>query len=385
MFCRLPYNGMLIQPDGKLSMCCSQSMKFDYGHISTTPDLRKAWEESKNAVNIRDLDSKVINLACGDCLKQKEVVHNRWSTVNTNPFYTRIPIDGKIRFLEFTTSNICNQTCVTCSSFFSSKWKTLEEEAIEIGLPLGEWKNGNAFNSFGNSTYRLSDSDIEKIFPLLPDLHMVHVKGGEPFADNNNYVVLKELFKVNPECLVFLTTNMSNIPEKYLKLLSGKKVGVSCSIDGVGQTYEYIRSSKFENTIENLKRWKSYKINGQVSISITASLHNMFNLNETLDYWQNNMIDEVTNIKLERWAKQPYFISPAFVMNQEQIDQYYNKYLNDINSSRISKLNLHTLKSENISPSRRAELIKRFHLYTRFMNINRGINIYDIHPQLKEL
>ena len=389
MFCRMPYNSILIQPDGKLSMCCSQSMKFDYGHISTTPDLAKAWKESKNALNIKNLDSETIDLACGNCLKEKEVLHNRWTNVNTLPFWTRIPIDDKIRFLEFTTSNICNQTCVTCSSFFSSKWKNLEQEAIQLGLPLNEWKNGTAFNSFGNSTHRLTDSDIEKIFPLLPDLHMLHVKGGEPFADNNNYAVLKELFRVNPECIVLLTSNMSSIPEKYLKLLSGKKVGISCSIDGVGQTYEYVRSTKFENTIENLKRLKSYKLKGQVSVSITASMHNMYNLNEMFEYWQNNMMDEVAVITLERnelkWARQPYFISPAFIMNQKQIDEYYSKYLNDFSSNRISKLNLYKLKSENILPSYRAELIKRFHLYTRFMNINRGINIYDIHPQLKEL
>ena len=383
MFCRVPYNGMLIQPDGRLSMCCAQTAMYDYGHISTTPDLKKAWEEHPNAVKIREVDFDLTEFACGRCVKESKFLVNRWVQVNEKSNYVNIPIDGKIRFLEFTTSNICNQTCASCSSFFSSKWRTLEQEALELNLPLDEWKNGDGFNSFGKENYRLSDSDIEKIFPLLPDLHTIYVKGGEPFADNNNYEVLKELIKVNPTCNIQISSNMSKVPEKYLSLLSGKRVAISCSMDGINETYEYTRSTKFENTIENIKRWKAAKIDGRLDISITMSLYNMYNINETLDYWKNNMIDEVTGVYPRRWIMQPFFISPTFVLTQEQIDDYYNNYLNDHDSS-LNK-NLYSLKSAEVSKEYRQKQIKRFHAYTKFMNYKRGINIYDIHPKLRDI
>lgn len=385
MFCRMPYNGMLIQPDGRLSMCCSQVIEFDYGHISTTPDLKKAWEEHKNSVNIKNQDFESVEFACGHCLKESKIIENRWVQVNTKPSYTNIPIDGKIRFLEFTTSNICNQTCASCSSYFSSKWKPLEQEAVELSLPLNEWKNGSGFNSFGKDNYRLSDSDIEKIFPLLPDLHTIYVKGGEPFADDNNYKVLKELFRVNPNCVVHVSSNMSKVPEKYLSLLSGKNIVVSCSMDGINETYEYTRSTKFENTIENIKRWKAAKIEGRVTISITLSLYNMYNIKETLEFWNNNMLNEVDGAFIQRWVRQPFFISPSFVLTQEQIDEYYNTHIKNLNIESNMYKNLYTLKSENISQEYREELIRRFHLYTKFMNYKRGINIYDIHPKLRDI
>ena len=44
------------------------------------------------------------------------------SLIHTNKkFSIKNPI--KLTYLEMTTSNVCNQTCVMCDSFFSTKWK----------------------------------------------------------------------------------------------------------------------------------------------------------------------------------------------------------------------------------------------------------------------
>lgn len=380
----MPYNSLLIKPDGGLSMCCAQRQTFEFGHISTTPNLQKAWEENEKSLAVKNYDFDAVEFACGHCLRESKNSENRWVQVNTNNFYVKIPTDGKIRFLEFTTSNLCNQTCTTCSSYFSSKWKYLEEEAVELSLPLDKWKNGESFNSFGQEHYRLSDDDIEKIFTLLPDLHVIYVKGGEPFADDNNYRVLKELIRVNPNCIIQLSTNMSKLPEKYLTLLSGRDVRISCSIDGIDETYNYVRSTKFENTLENLKRWKDAKIKGRTVVSITASLHNMYNMNESLEFWDKR-ISDVDGAYVQRWVNAPYFLSPSYIMTQEQIDDYYKSYLKKFNGYRVRSDNLYTLKSKPIDDNWRETLIKRFHMYNRFMNYKRGINIYDIHPQLRDI
>lgn len=387
MYCRMPHNSMIIHPDGKLAVCCSNEKTFHYGHISETKDLANIWNTSYKMNALRNDDTEYVTKACNNCLKYKGI-YDRWSDVNTNGWFTSVPIDKKIRFLEFTTSNICNQTCVTCSSYFSSKWKSLEEEAIEMNLPINEWKNGEDFNSFGSPIHRLTDSDIEKILKLLPDLHTIYVKGGEPFADSNNFIILKELKRVNPECIVRFTTNVSKIPHKFLEVLTGLKVFFACSIDGVEETYDYIRSSKFEETIENIKRLSSISTSFNISVSCVMSVYNIFNIKDYCKWWSNNLIKEVKGIKIHSWIGSPYFVSALHLMSEDQIKSCLDdlkQYLTNINYK--NRVNIGTVVYnakllKTISEEERQNLISKFHKYTKFMNYKRGINIYDVHPQL---
>ena len=391
MYCKLPYNGMTIQPTGDVGICCSQHMDWSLGKISEVEDLYDSWKNHQKMINLKNNDSKEINNACGSCLRNKPPVSlNRWHEINSitpqNKWYRQLPIDGKIRFLEFTTSNICNQACTTCSSFFSSKWKPIEKEALEIGLPLDEWKNhAGGFNSFGFEPYRMKDSDIEKIFKLLPDLYVLYVKGGEPFADNNNYRVLERLSKVNPGCKVFITSNMAKLPEKYLKIFKNISfVNISCSIDGIDKTYEYVRSTLFEETIENIKRFKTANINSRVSTSFNVSIHNMFNVNDYIDYFSKNLVEEISSVNIKNWVRNPQFVSPLVLFDENEIDTYIDTLKLDNLGSKINLRNLIYSKRSmgSLTPEYREKQIERFHSYTKFMNYKRGINAYDLHPQL---
>lgn len=397
MYCKVPYNSVTIQPTGQLGICCAQNMGWDFGHISETEDIFQAWSNHSNMKRLKsdvlEVSQKEENIACSGCLKFAKVQLNRWHQIN-NPnypesteWYKRIPIDNKIRFLEFTTSNICNQSCSTCSSFYSTKWIPLEQEAVEMNLPLDEWKtHSGGFNSFGFKHYRMNDSDIEKIFKLLPDLYLLYIKGGEPFADNNNYRVLEELVRVNPTCHVHITSNVSKIPEKYLEVLKKVEyVSLSCSIDGINEIYEYIRSTKFEHTMENIKRWHSAKIKGYVSLSFNISIHNFYHMPEFFNYFKTNMIDEIYHIKLTNWVRGPEYVSPLFLLTEEEIDFQIRLVESlDLPKNRFSLNGLRGRKNldKPVTPERREELISRFHKYTRFMNYKRGINIYELYPEL---
>jgi MoaA/NifB/PqqE/SkfB family radical SAM enzyme len=397
MYCKVPFNSLTIQPTGKLGICCTQNMAWDFGHISETDDIQDAWLNHPKMLNLKSEDKSIsepeIKSACSGCLNTAKVQMNRWHQLN-NPEYPehqrwhkRLPLDNKIRFLEFTTSNICNQACATCSSFYSTKWIPLEEEAVEINLPLNEWKNQDGgFNSFGYQHYAMSDSDVEKIFKLLPDLYLLYIKGGEPFADNNNYIVLEELVRVNPKCHVHITSNVSKLPEKYLKLLKKiEYVSLSCSFDGLHDTYEYVRSSKFEETIENIKRYKAAQIKGILSLSFNACIYNFYHIPEFFDYFSKNMIEEIDLVKFSSWIKGPEFVSALFLLDEKEIEeQISNVERMNLPERRFSLLGLRgrVKLNETISNEKRTQNIERFHKYTKFMNYKRGINIYDIHPQL---
>ena len=103
-----------------------------------------------------------------------------------------------------TTSNICNQTCVMCNSYFSTKWKKLEHHFIKAGFKE---------ERYPHPTMAYSKESTDKILKVLPNLKILQIKGGEPFADKNNLKILTKLAEVNPNCKVILVSNF----QKYTK------------------------------------------------------------------------------------------------------------------------------------------------------------------------
>lgn len=392
MYCKIPYNSLTIQPNGDLSICCASNLSKNIGHISHIDDIQKAWSNNLDLIGLRNNDQKIVNEWCGSCLSNPlKNTDSVWSDVNKHNFDAgSVDADGLIRYLEFTPSNICNQTCISCSSYYSSKWVSLEQDALRSGIPLDKWKGLDfGFESFGHQARTIDENDLEKIFKLLPNVQMISIKGGEPFADEKNYLVLKELIKVNKDCVIKITSNLSKLPEKYISLLSDANVNLTCSIDGVNETYEYIRSTNFNQTIDNLQRWYKANIKGLVNVRVQLSVYNMYHLNELLNFWQNfeNKIIHNDNFMLwlAKWLFEPGFISPRKLFTQQQINDYfksYNDIFNKYSSITYSNNGIFDLKSEPINTDQRKYYHYKFHKYTEFMNNKRKINIYKIHPEL---
>ena len=111
-----------------------------------------------------------------------------------------------LSYLEFSMSNICNQMCVTCSSYFSNKW--IKQEPL--------------FGRTANDMYSLTDKDIKTLEKGFSTLEQLQLKGGEPLADSRNIKFLETLFEVNDKAFVTMCSNMQNIPKKFLETKSNK-------------------------------------------------------------------------------------------------------------------------------------------------------------------
>ena len=260
MYCKAPHNSLVIQPSGHINLCCASRRAWNVGHISDIDDLYELWNTNPDIIKLRNEDESFIEKVCGYCLKNaRNGMKNSWTFYNVPGSGPRsyANTDGKIRYLEFTTSNLCNQTCATCSSYYSSKWLPLEKEATEMSLDLESWKNPGerGFNDFDVPTYRMTDADLEKIMPLLPDLEILVVKGGEPFADNKNYHILKSLLEVNDKCVIEMTTNLSKLPQRYLDLFAGKNDYKAADEAGTGGHKEINRTNlSIEQINEGLQK-----------------------------------------------------------------------------------------------------------------------------------
>lgn len=354
MLCKAPFLGITIDPAGWIRLCCATNDKEYFGKKITDIDDLNDFFLSNSYDKIRsDMKSKGLE-SIDQCQHCWGAINGEWTEVNNyNSKEYGEPL--KIRYLEVTTSNVCNQTCVTCSSYFSTKWRKIEKY----------------FERDPSPSFYLDDQSIDKILTVLPDLYYLQIKGGEPFADKNNLKILKELAKVNPNCKLIITSNFQNIPDEWYETLSLlKNIEAAASIDGTYQNYDWIRGGNFSETVNNMKKF--YELtNSPLVINVCVSLYNIFILNDIKNYFKdeeyvsfmifNNIVNWPEHLSIKLLERHDIIMALGVGIR----DESFNNIRVIDNAFEINK-----------------KKIQKFFRHTESMNRIRGFNIFDIQPQL---
>lgn len=389
--CVAPFSGLTINPTGSLVLCCNAT-HHPLGHISKVDSLQQFYN-SEVMENIRLLhENKNIDRSiCAHCYRDyaagkhnmMTIFNKFWNWQERNfdlDWYDRkAGLDRPIRYLEYTCSNICNQTCASCSSWFSSKWRELELDFTP--------EQQHKFQKQPKPIVRLTDKDIDKIIDILPQLDFLTMKGGEPWADKNNVKILQRLLEVNPSCHVEIISNMQSISKSTWKMLESfdhtkTNLHLSASIDGVGKEYDWIRGGNFDQTVENIRRWCEVT-KRPVQIIPFVSIFNFFSLDKIVDYFANkpyvkgvvitNLSYFPTYIKVQNLPKylvdhQLNHYKHKFTVMEVYDNFYYEPLLRDFSDS---QLNLPELK-------------KGFE-WIETINQIRGFDLLDLVPELKRI
>lgn len=157
--------------------------------------------------------------------------------------------------------NVCNSACQTCNSSLSTK----------IGSLTKQYEKTNNVDKF----YNLPQNRILE----------VDVNGGEPTASKNYKKILANL--PDNTIIVRMNTNASRmIPELEQILANGVMAIVTLSLDGVGDTHDYVRwpikwkkYTKSVKAYQNLqKQFPLLKLNSWTTVSClnVADLPNIF-------------------------------------------------------------------------------------------------------------
>ena len=226
--CPASRKSILINPDGKLRMCCTDRYHMRE-HISEIDDLEKYFYSDRMKEIRHKMDKEGIDYEpCHEC-KSGRASFVMDGYINR---HKKDPSTVNIEYVEITPSNICTQTCVMCIPEYSSKLTSL-------------WKKNNISNY---KNYVMPEKDFNKILKIVPMATTVFLKGGEPFADVRNLRILNKLAEVNPYCNVSIVSNMHTITPESMQII--KKIPnlkVYASIDGVGKVYDWIRGGNFNN------------------------------------------------------------------------------------------------------------------------------------------
>ena len=350
MKCMVPETGLTINPIGEMVICCAGD-NVALSHIKDVDDLTDFFNGEVYEKLRSDFKAQSFPSQCDVCWKHWDAGRiARFDSYNRFDFPTYeedlasdvIPI----RFLEITTSNICNQMCVSCSGKYSSKWSPYEKMAVESGLT---WRNEN--HKFHTETYKMTKADVDKVLDIVPHLQHLTIKGGEPFADPNNIKILKKLAETNPNCRVEICTNMQLVTNTVIEILHQiNEVHIQASIDGVHEMYDWIRGGNFKRTVNNIKRYHEHSGRKVVIVS-TVSVYNWMHLPELIDYWKD--IDGVDRISMANLVTFPKYCSPCYLDEhhiEEGRDKLFNylKDWNKISDTYYETDNLHLSGMNNV-------------------------------------
>jgi radical SAM protein with 4Fe4S-binding SPASM domain len=306
--CPLPWTGIAVNPDGSVRNCAMSQETL--GNLKSSP-IAVILNNQQNQKIRQSLQAGQWPSSCQLC-EQRETVDPEFSN---RAYQLKLHKDLEIDYtgqhqltqLDLRWSNTCNYACVYCGPYFSSLW------ASEMGQTVNV--DRTTFDQLKDYTY-----------DKLAGLREVYLAGGEPLMIKENGELLDRLYLANPDCLVRITTNLSNLKTGvYQKIKQFKNVQWEVSVEATNQAFEYIRYpgvwSEFETNLRQLiAEWPQ----DQIGLTMNYFLLNVDSIIETGKYLIDFGIDE------NRVAVH-YLTEPKFLDARNLGEKYISKtcdYLN---------------------------------------------------------
>jgi hypothetical protein len=298
-FCVLPWYSKEIRKDYS-GACCLLPVIHNIDDIKNKllsgqqhPDCKKCWDiESTGATSRRQQENIFLDYKLDRDLEkiQQDCIDNQSTTL----------------LYQITTSNLCNQACVTCNSSFSTKWQELDRQmniAQESQPPIDDFSK------------QIDYANAKRI----------EILGGEPLFDSKTFMILNKLrAHNNTDCVVSFVTNGSIELKRSTvdQLKSFENLNICISIDGIGSVFEYMRwPGRWETLLKNIEQYRT--IANNISVSYTISAVNALYYNQTVDWFKQNGLPYNHNI-----VTNPLWASLANMpIKLKQMLQHHNNFI----------------------------------------------------------
>jgi len=261
--CKAIDHGVTIFPDGRIAPCCQIS-----------PDYLKPIDLISDPKRFADLKTEHPPPACDKCSKQESNGARSYRQF----FNSHVTADDDgIVFLDIRNTNQCNLKCRYCGPHFSNQW------AKEL--------------SFAN-TLRHTDLTDHLAQLLSDDLQVIYFTGGEPMISADHWNILHDLISSQRSHKVKLmyNTNLTVIKFKNVDFFDIWKqfarVGLTVSIDAIGELFGSIRSGASWQEVEKNLNWIQCNKNDNIRLSVACviSIMNVWSLTEFIRYFQTRGI-----------------------------------------------------------------------------------------------
>ena len=306
-----PFTGLATREDGAVKVCCrSQPIGFIQNNT-----LEEIW----NGDAMREVRRQVLNNerpdVCKPCfdLEDQGVQSLRQrhtagvipeARVNLYPdaldaLNDDFTMPFELPTMEIKLNNLCNLKCRMCNPLDSTSWKDWNEvkpfyeKENNILIPIIDELTdtpGKYIGPFDNS-----ENWWASFTKLLPHFRRVEFAGGEPLMDPYHYKILDLLAPYGENIELKYATNGTTLGIKGGRTIHDywpkfKSIAVNVSIDGIHDTYEYIRGNgKFSEIEENIKVFKSFPNVTRVVGAFTVQANNIMQIDKVIDYFINKL------------------------------------------------------------------------------------------------
>ena len=343
-FCIMPWISMAVTPDGRVTPCCAINIapKFLAKNIDDKVRSSKLWTDMRRSM----LEGKKLD-DCRTCYLKESHGAMSQRLIHTKDVIRPNTIDPlPLERIEVAFSNLCNLACVGCN----------DETSSTFGVKNGSFA---PYDSHGQ-TFEGVDMSSVKYLKVL---------GGEPLMEELKLINLLKRMNLKNLEVEFVTNGTRFLSDDLLKLLNEcRMVNVHVSMDGIPSVNEWCRwPVNHELVVSNMKKYSSW---GKAYLKI-SSIINIYNV-WSLDKFREYCVDVLPEWKpLFNWVKYPEWQSISLIPAKNR--PVFNT------EDHVYRVTEQTMKSEPKAT------LYQFKQNTDFLVKQRGIDVYKIVPQLKQL
>lgn len=352
-FCVLPWIHLATHPNGGASLCCRSN------HTHSV-----SWAKKKNSESLVLLDTDSIAdimnsdkfiqvrdamlkgeqpIECEGCWRdestgiksKREYENERWGHLIPTLDLTATLSEVKLVYVELRLGNVCNNACLTCNSYSSSRWYP-DEKKIAKDLDWFSLRDLDTYKWFEKPQF------YQDLASKSAEVEEIYINGGEPTLIRAHFSYLRDLVDngVAKNVHLVYSLNMMSIPDELIDLwVHFKKVTVNASIDDVEERNYYIRyPTKWDQTMSSIHKLAKIP-NVEWHVTQTVSILNICNLDKLWQFLQQ----QFNKTPYHNYVLYPDYMSLAAITEEskEPIKQKYQSLLPDaVYSDLVAKLSI---------------------------------------------
>lgn len=324
-FCSAPWNLLYVAMDGTVKTCTRGNT---YGNLNNNT-VEEIVSNNKYQVLREQILKDSITSNCKRCLNFENVtdagqfdslrnLYNELS-IESSVDYTDV-LQFRLTALDLHWSSLCDLKCVTCWHEQSSSI------AREQNMPVK------------HTPPAVADKLIDYIVNNQTELKEIYMSGGEPTLIKYNLKLLKQIEK-RPDLLIRVNTNMQWQQDNAIiqEILRFPNVMFTCSIDGLGEKFNYIRrGGNWNVTLDNIKFLQAQS-NVDLRANTVFFVLTAQELPDIIDYFMQEIgaIDHTINQVTMGQEKLRCRNLPTQIKKQvkAKLEDYLVKYNNNLNIS----------------------------------------------------
>jgi sulfatase maturation enzyme AslB (radical SAM superfamily) len=301
-----PFTGLATREDGAVKVCCRS---HPIGFIQDAT-LEEIW----NNETMQRIRRQVLHgerpAECAPCfnledqgvesLRQRHIAgiipEARINLYPNTPLQEIMPFEFPT--MEIKMNNLCNLKCRMCNPMDSTSWNDwseveshykkednfLVQKIIDLNL-----KKKPFLDSFVDT-----DNWWASFEKLLPYFRRVEFAGGEPLMDPTHYKILDMLAPYGDNIEIKYATNLTMLGKGNRTVWQYwpkfKSVAVNVSIDGIVDSYEYVRgNASWSELIDNIKQIQTIPNINRIVGAVAVQVSNVLILDKMIEYFLDEL------------------------------------------------------------------------------------------------